>query len=229
MVFETFLRKLMEKYLADILDGVDHQAIAVQLLKGEVTLDDVKIKPSFLKSLALPFPFPLAFHKAVVHHLQLAVNWKLLTSQPLLVKIDGVHLWAEAKAYDALQGADSAYVQHQLAKSIQDKLDKLHREEEIRLALAEYGETEGTKRPSTIIARIVALVTTSLLLEVNDLHVCISIPGVDQHPGLHMGLTLERLKFETTDSSWAAVPLQLVSSDIVQPGIAALPSLPLSV
>ena len=211
MVLENFIRKMMEKYLSDILDGVDHQAISLQLLKGEVTLDDVKIKPSFLKSLALPFPFPLAFHRAVVKHLRLALNWKLITSQPLLVTVSGIHLWAEAKAYDALIGVDSAYVQHQLAKAIQDKLDKLQREEEIRLAIAEYGETEGPKRPSVIVARILAMVTTSLQLTVNDLHICISVPGIDEHPGLHMGLALEQLKFETTDSSWAAVPLHLIA------------------
>ena len=102
-------------------------------------------------------------------------------------------------------------MQHSLAKAIQDKLDKLQREEEIRLALAESGETEDAKRPSVIIARLIAIVTTSLQLTVNDLHVCISVPGIDQHPGLHMGLALEQLKFETTDSSWAKVPLQLIA------------------
>ena len=208
MVLESFIRKMMEKYLSDILDGVDHQAVSLQLLKGEVTLDDVKIKPSFLKSLALPFPFPLAFHRAIVHHLQLAINWKLLTSQPLLVKVEGIHLWAEAKAYDSLIGADSAYVQHVLAKAIQDKLDKLARDEEVRLALAEADDVEGFKKPSTILARLVAIVTTSLQLEINDLHVCISVPGVDEHPGLHMGLALEHFKFETADtSSWHSLPL----------------------
>ena len=211
MVLEGFIRKMMEKYLSNILDGVDHQAVSLQLLKGEVTLDDVKIKPAFLKSLALPFPFPLAFHRAVIKHLRLALNWKLITSQPLLVTVSGIHLWAEAKAYDALIGLDSAYVKHQLAKAIQDKLDKMQREEEIRLAIAEYGETEGPKRPSVIIARLIAVVTTSLQLTVNDLHICISVPGIDQHPGLHMGLALEQLKFETTDSSWAKVPLQLIA------------------
>ena len=212
MVLEGFIRRMMEKYLSNILDGVDHQAISLQLLKGEVTLDDVKVKPEFLKSLALPFPFPLAFHRAVVKHLRLAVNWKLITSQPLLVTVTGIHLWAEAKAYDSLIGVDSAYVKHQLAKAIQDKLDKLHREEELRIAIAEAGEGgEGTKKPSVIIARLIAVVTTSLQLTVNDLHVCISIPGVDEHPGLHMGLALEQLKFETTDSSWAAVPLHLIT------------------
>ena len=212
MVLETFIRKMMEKYLSDILDGVDHQAVSLQLLKGEVTLDDVKIKPSFLKSLALPFPFPLAFHRAIVHHLQLAINWKLLTSQPLLVKVEGIHLWAEAKAYDALIGADSAYVQHVLAKALQDKLDKLQRDEEVRLALAEADDVEGFKKPSSILARLIAIVTTSLQLEINDLHVCISVPGVDEHPGLHMGLALEHFKFETADStSWASVPFKLLT------------------
>ena len=212
MVLETFIRKMMEKYLSDILDGVDHQAVSLQLLKGEVTLDDVKIKPSFLKSLALPFPFPLAFHRAIVHHLQLAINWKLLTSQPLLVKVEGIHLWAEAKAYDSLIGADSAYVQHVLAKAIQDKLDKMQRDEEVRLALAEADDVEGFKKPSSILARLIAIVTTSLQLEINDLHVCISVPGVDEHPGLHMGLALEHFKFETADtSSWASVPFKLLT------------------
>ena len=212
MVLETFIRKMMEKYLSDILDGVDHQAVSLELLKGEVTLDDVKIKPSFLKTLALPFPFPLAFHRAIVHHLQLAINWKLLTSQPLLVKVEGIHLWAEAKAYDSLIGADSAYVQHVLAKAIQDKLDKLQRDEEVRLALAEADDVEGFKKPSSILARLVAIVTTSLQLEINDLHVCISVPGVDEHPGLHMGLALEHFKFETADtSSWASVPFKLLT------------------
>ena len=212
MVLESFIRKMMEKYLSDILEGVDHQAVSLQLLKGEVTLDDVKIKPSFLKSLALPFPFPLSFHRAIVHHLQLAINWKLLTSQPLLVKVEGIHLWAEAKAYDSLIGADGAYVQHVLAKAIQDKLDKLQRDEEVRLALAEADDVEGFKKPSTILARLIAIVTTSLQLEVNDLHVCISVPGVDEHPGLHMGLALEQFKFETADTSnWAYVPWKLLT------------------
>ena len=211
MVLEGFIRKMMEKYLSDILDGVDHQELSLQLLKGEVTLDDVKVKPAFLKSLALPFPFPLAFHRCVLKHLRLAINWKLITSQPLLVTVSGVHLWAEAKAYDSLIGADSAYVQHQLAKAIQDKLDKLQREEDIRLVLAESGEVEGTKKPSVILARIIAVVTTSLQLTLNDVHICISVPGVDDHPGLHMGVALEQLKFETTDSSWASVPLHLIT------------------
>jgi hypothetical protein len=211
MVLENFLRKLMEKYLSDILDDVDCQELSLQLLKGEVTLDDVKVKPSFLKSLALPFPFPIAFHRAVIKHVRIAVNWKLITSQPLLVTLSGIHLWAEGKAYDALIGADSAYIQHQLAKAIQEKLEKLQREEEIRLAIAEYGEAEGPKKPSVLLARLIGLVTTSLQLTVQDLHVCISLPGVDEHPGLHMGLALEELKFETTDSSWASVPLHLIT------------------
>jgi len=210
-MLEGFLRKILEKYLSDILEDVDSQEISAQLLKGDVSLDDVKIKPSFLKKLSLPFPFPLAFHRAVVGHLQLAVNWTQLSSQPLFVKLERIHLWAEAKAYDTLVGIESAYVQHQLAKAIQSKLDKLRREEEIRLAIEESGEPEGAKKPSVILARLAALVTTSLQLEINDIHVCISIPAIENHPGMHMGVAIEQIKFESTDSDWRTLSLHIFS------------------
>ncbi|CAD8141116.1 unnamed protein product [Paramecium pentaurelia] len=87
-MFEYLLEKILNQVLGKFIDGFDTQNLHIGIWSGEVTIQDVALKPDIIKMLELPIK--LCFSH--VGKLKLNVPWKSLTSSPVEVVLSDLYL-----------------------------------------------------------------------------------------------------------------------------------------
>ena len=191
---------LLNEYLGAFIEGLDRHQLQLNVWSGRVHLRSLSIKPSALDALQLP----VSVVSGSVESLRLEANWLQLTSQPVRVELEGVHLLlaprtsaspeAEVDAAEAVQAA------------LQSKLRSLSALEDFRLQ-AEAEAAKSSSSTTRYVQRLRDTIIDNLQLSIRDVHVRYQDNGVEadgqgHHRRFTVGVGLQELSVVSTNASW---------------------------
>ena len=162
MVLEGVVSTLLNEYLGAFIEGLDRHQLQLNVWSGRVDLHSLSIRPSALDALQLP----VRVLSGSVQSLRLEANWLQLTSQPVRVELEGVHLQLGPRtspppSVDAAEAVQAA---------LQSKLRSLEAVQQFRL----QAETEAAKSSSSTTRYVQKLRDTiidNLQLSIRDVHI----------------------------------------------------------
>lgn len=85
-MFETLITKVLNKVLGDFIENINPAQLDISLLKGDVTLLNMKLKANLFES--LPLPFALEYGQIGRIHLKIPV-WNIFTA-PIIIEISDI-------------------------------------------------------------------------------------------------------------------------------------------
>jgi vacuolar protein sorting-associated protein 13A/C len=92
-MFEGYLAFYLNKYLGQYVEGIDQKQFRVSIYKGDVVLNNLRLKPDALAALDLP----VTVRAGLLGSLTLKVPWSSLGTVPVEAKIDRLYLLASPK------------------------------------------------------------------------------------------------------------------------------------
>jgi hypothetical protein len=84
MPFETLISKLLTRLLGDYVEGLEASNLAISVMKGLVSQENLQLKGSAFESLALP----VSVRAGSLGKLTLRVPWKSLRREPCVLKLE---------------------------------------------------------------------------------------------------------------------------------------------
>jgi hypothetical protein len=199
-MLESLVQSLVNKHLSEFVDGLDENKLEINLLSGQVKLENVSIKPDVLTKFDLPFKISKGF----IGELLLHIAWNHIASEPIHVDIKGITLFLEP----ILNFQPKGNVEKKLVEKKLKQLDEMERKEAAAEKKLAEATKEETKLPSKLLARLAALIGSSIHISVTDLHINLTFPSVDEKI-LSLGLTLDKFSLISTGSDWQQTLAQL--------------------
>eukprot|EP00884_Botryococcus_braunii_P010315 jgi/Botrbrau1/19285/Bobra.0073s0028.1 len=95
-MFENQVAFYLNRYLGTYVYGVDPQSLKISVLKGDVVLHNLRLKPEALADLNLP----ITVKAGLLGTLTLKVPWANLGGSPVIVEIDRLYILATPGEFD---------------------------------------------------------------------------------------------------------------------------------
>ena len=203
MVLEGVVSTLLNEYLGSFLEGLDASQLRLHVWSGRVHLRGLNIRPSAFDDLGLP----LTVVSGSVESLRLEANWRSLTSQPVRVELEGVHvLLAPRGASPAQTAADAdAAAAAAAARAVESKLRSLAAVEEFRLQ-AEGEAAKAASSTRSYLQRLQETVLDNVQLSIRDVHIRFACDAADASGGGRsavVGVGVEELSAFSTNEDGA--------------------------
>lgn len=93
---KEYVAQTLNKLLGDVVEDLDVTNLPLQILKGNVTLSNLKIKASYVNALGFPFDLKVGHFGNV----NVQIPWLNLKSEPLVIDIDQVFILLKPKVHD---------------------------------------------------------------------------------------------------------------------------------
>jgi len=85
-MFETILEKILLKYLGEYLSGLNSSNLHIGVLKGDILIENVTIRPEVIEKLDLP----LKMIYSNIGKMQVRIPWTSLSSQPVEICLQDI-------------------------------------------------------------------------------------------------------------------------------------------
>ncbi|KAI1289479.1 Vacuolar protein sorting-associated protein 13C [Halotydeus destructor] len=184
MVFENVFASLLNTYLGTFIDDVSAKQLKLGAFKGRLELKNLSIKENAFDSLDLPFKI---IH-GKVGILSANIPFTSLYTSPVILTLKDITVLA-------VPNVVSAYDPEKEAK--QTKLAK-------ETLLASIEETTkikesagGMKTDEDFVTKLAAQVVKNVQIRVTNVHICYEDKFTNPRKPFSVGLTLERIVFET--------------------------------
>ncbi|XP_076814167.1 intermembrane lipid transfer protein VPS13A-like isoform X3 [Clavelina lepadiformis] len=188
MVFESIVVDLMNKYLGAYIENLDASQLKLGIWGGDAVLESLHIKGDALKDLNLPVQIK-AGH---IGKLTLKIPWKNLYKEAVEATLDGLYLLAVPNVsmqYDA---------EKEKKRKQQEKQDQLQAIEDQQLI-----SKKGTeKKQDSFAEKLATQVIKNLQIRISNIHVRYEDNVTKSDQPFALGITLDRLNFETTNENW---------------------------
>jgi vacuolar protein sorting-associated protein 13A/C len=115
-MWERIVERLLEKYLSKYIEGIEKEKLRVGVLRGDVELEDLKVKQTALDDCGLG----VSIVYGNVGRLSIGISWAKWMSQDfnLRLKIKNVYILLKPRAHDSLVSEE------QLREKIRDVKEK---------------------------------------------------------------------------------------------------------
>lgn len=97
-MWEVIVEKVLIRYLSQYVDGIEREKLQVGLLRGDVELTDLTLKPETAD--ALDLPFSIIFGR--IGKVSIGISWTkwMVQNYDLRVSIEHVHLLLKPRELD---------------------------------------------------------------------------------------------------------------------------------
>ncbi|CAF1461892.1 unnamed protein product [Adineta ricciae] len=203
-----FLRTgyILDKYLGDYIENLDTNKLKFDLWKGDVVLEDLYLKPDILTE----FNLPVTIKKGYLQKLSLHISWKHFYAHPIRINIDGLYVLAELKTdvkYNAEQEEKKQY---------KAKMKEVHKVEEFRKAQEEFERAKRLpKDQNTYLERLRLHLMRHLEISISNIHLAFEDAKTKVEHPFTFGITLNYIKFHTTNEEWEQISSSSDDSAIV--------------
>ncbi|PAV62062.1 hypothetical protein WR25_11522 isoform B [Diploscapter pachys] len=188
MVFESIVADLLNRFLGDFVENLNASQLNIGILGGDVKLEQLQVKETALDDFDLPIKLKYGYLSSLV----LKIPWKNLYNEPVIANIDGLNLIV-------VPNKGVVYNEEKAKKNAADiKQKTLARLEEAR---------KNRRKPPDPVAdsfaeKMITQIIKNLQVTISNIHVRFEDKYTNRHRPFCMGVTMEKLDFQTTDSNW---------------------------
>ena len=122
-MFEGLLEKFLASFLGDYIENLDPAKLSVSIWSGNIELHDLRLRSDLLTRLQLPFEVKLG----IIKRLHLEFPWSRLASQPVVCKLEQLHLVVAPQPEAQWEMRDIVSVEHKLERLVAMLLEGLKR------------------------------------------------------------------------------------------------------
>ncbi|XP_074661340.1 intermembrane lipid transfer protein VPS13A-like [Tubulanus polymorphus] len=225
MVFESIIVDLLNKYLGDYVENLDRSQLKLGIWGGDVVLGNLDVKASALDDLDLP----IKIRYGHLGKLVLKIPWTNLYTEPVVVTVEDVYVVAvpnQGVKYDAEKEEKSAQDSKQKELTRIEEAEKAAAEEKGKKHLEfisfgnqlkknlnrwitglELKSIDVENKPKEVkkdsfAEKFATQVIKNLQVIVNRIHVRYEDRFTNPAHPISIGVTLDKLSFETTNDSW---------------------------
>ena len=212
-MLESQLAFLLQRYLGDYVSGLDKSALEVSVLRGDVTLTNLSLKPGALDGLALP----VTVRAGLLGRLSLRIPWANLRGSPVVVEVDRLYILAGPADADAnaasapatpsaAAAADAALTRKLVDDAELDWVQAVAAG--VRSAGADLAASaaDADDRGGGLLRGLADVIVGNLQLSITNVHIRYEDEaggGAPGAPPLAAGVTLARLDARTVDADGA--------------------------
>ncbi|PAV56221.1 hypothetical protein WR25_01297 [Diploscapter pachys] len=188
MVFESIVADLLNRYLGENVVNLDASQLNIGIWAGDVKLENLEVKETALDDFDLPIKLKYGFLSSLV----LKIPWNNLYNEPVIAKIDGLNLIV-------VPNKGVVYNDEEARKYAMDIKQK---------TLARLEDARRLKRkppdPSTesFYKNLLTQVINNLQVTISNIHVRFEDKYTNRLRPFCMGVTMEKLDFQTTDADY---------------------------
>ncbi|KAK3690734.1 hypothetical protein RRG08_061173 [Elysia crispata] len=191
MVFESIVVELINRYLGTFVENLDTSQLKIGIWGGDVVLNNLNLQESALDDLDLPVKIK-AGH---ISKLTLKIPWKNLYSEPVLAHIDGIYALAVPNIAIKYDGEKEEKTEQEAKQA---RLAKIEEQKKLE---AEKDKPADPKQAS-FAEKLATQVIKNLQVRVANIHVRYEDKYTNPARPFAIGVTLQELLFQTTDSNW---------------------------
>ena len=89
---DHLVASVLSRTLGSFVEGINASDLNISLLKGSVSLQNVKIRPDVLQQLDVP----VRVSAGIIGAIEIDASWTQLASKPLVVSLSKLHFFMEA-------------------------------------------------------------------------------------------------------------------------------------
>ena len=187
MVFEGLITGVLNKVLGDFIENLDANQLNISLLKGDVLLENVQIKPTLFDN----YPFPFKLHLGQVGRIFIDIPMTGIFSKPLKINISDVFMIVKPKPDDLWK--DSVELEA-FKNGVQGQLDQL----EVFFQSQDELESEDPGMATRLVNKIV----DNVQIDISNVYVRFEDDLSNPNMPWAFGLTLDSMNIFTTDNNW---------------------------
>ncbi|KAI8057703.1 hypothetical protein BDF22DRAFT_772292 [Syncephalis plumigaleata] len=202
-MFESLVANVLNKFLGDFVDNLEHKQLNIGIWSGDVTLNNLRLKKEALDR----FNLPVDIKEGYLGSLVLKIPWSNLKGQPVQVIVKNVYLLAAPKV------ATTYNEEEEKKKAFQQKMSRLETAEMLQPKASTQSQEESMKSDS-FTTQLVTKIVDNLQISISNIH--IRYEDNVSHPG-HMfalGITLHKLSAQSTDANWNVTFIEHASDTI---------------
>lgn len=159
-MFEGLLEKFLTSFLGEYIENLDPAKLSVSIWSGSIQLNDLRLRSDLLTRLQLPFEVKLG----IIKHLHLELPWSRLASQPVVCKLEQLHLVVTPQPEAEWVMRDTVTMEHKQARLAAMLLRSL---EEARLSLnQQQDDGEKARKQAGYLDKYLARIKDNLRLEI---------------------------------------------------------------
>ena len=182
------------EYLGQYLDGLDKKQVKLKLWQGDLSIENVQLKPAALDDLLqdnLKLPWGLAWGKVKV--LRLKVPWSSLKKDSVVVSLDGIEVIAMPQ-----KGRPSDCSK----KVLRQKEKRLAEWESSRITSSQSDKENSPKQKSSWFQKLKSAVIENIKFEFKNISIRYEDAITNPQSPIALGLTLSAVSMCTSTSSW---------------------------
>jgi hypothetical protein len=188
---------------------IDTDNVALSLWDGVVELENLELKPEALKSLNLP----IKVVSGRISKLSLKIPWTTISTEAVVLNIDGIFCTVEPSNEYTNQGAaeadeggkDDGKSDPKGVELKRAKLKDIEKKTIEEIEQARTGADVGDGKTSSFLQRLTMKVVNNLQININKLHIQLKDRGDITLNGFTFGFILEHLSVVSTNESWKVV------------------------
>lgn len=195
MVFESVVAEILNRFLGDYVENLDHSQLKIGIWGGDVVLQDLVLKQSALDDLDLPVKTIFG----TLGKLVLKIPWKNLYSAPVEATLEGLFLLVvpnQEVKYDPAK--EEKWSQEAKKAELQRVEDKKKQER----------EKDKPKPNDTFVEKLATQIIKNVQVKITDIHIRYEDKVTKPEHPFSLGITLHNLSVHTTDENWKACVVQ---------------------
>ncbi|KAJ9578225.1 hypothetical protein L9F63_005555, partial [Diploptera punctata] len=195
MVFESVVVDLLNRFIGDYVENLDHSQLKIGIWGGDVVLHDLVLKQTALDDLNLPVKTVFG----TLGKLVLKIPWKQLYSAPVEASVDTLFLLVvpnQEVKYDPVKEEkwSQEAKQGELLKIEEaKKLEKLK---------------DRPKADDTFLEKLATNIIKNVQIKIANIHIRYEDKITKPLQPFSLGITLHNLSVHTTDENWKACVVQ---------------------
>lgn len=195
MVFESVIANLLNAYLGHFIDDVNASQLQLGAWRGNVELKNLAIKEDAFASLDLPFKI-LHGH---IGKLTAIIPWSSLYSSPVQLSLNDVFVVAVPNVLEVYDEDIEAERAWQAKKKQLNLIETTKRDLDMQGERKRKNFNEVAQEDDGFVTKLAAQVIRNVQIHITNIHIVYEDKFTDSLNPFQVGLTLNKIVFQTVD------------------------------
>jgi vacuolar protein sorting-associated protein 13A/C len=203
-MLESLVANILNRTLGAYVENFDSNQLNIGIWSGDVTLNNLKLKPESLDTL----DFPIDLKCGHLGTLTMQIPWSNLKNKPVKILIEDCYLLAAAKLPSTYSAEDEREKQLRIKRQKLTDLEILSQKADTVLA----NDAENQLKNQSFTDSLVSKIIDNLQITIKNIHIRYEDFGCYTKIPYAFGITLDELSAVSTDENWVANFIQNVSN-----------------
>ncbi|CAG9335795.1 VPS13_4 [Blepharisma stoltei] len=191
-MFEGLIEKILLAKLGKFIEGLSKDSLKVGILSGDITLENVFLKPDAL----LMMQIPIIIRYGCIKKLAVKIPWSKLSESPVELVLEGLYIVVIPQEKSEWDYSEQGEIikRKEFIEACETKRKQIQEQKQL--------SAEDEVKQKSFIEKLTLRIVDNLKLTIKDINVRFEYMIEDRC--FSAGITLNRIESFTTDANWTA-------------------------